>query len=90
MNPFEQVQQLLEEIQNTVIGNADEAEQFRIKYIGSKGLLKNVFALMKDIPNEQKKEFGQKVNELKQLAEQKVAEGKQNAPTQNKATLKMI
>jgi phenylalanyl-tRNA synthetase alpha chain len=85
MNPFEQVQQLLEEIQNTVIGNADEAEQFRIKYIGSKGLLKNVFALMKDIPNEQKKEFGQKVNELKQLAEQKVAEGKQNAPTQNKA-----
>jgi phenylalanyl-tRNA synthetase alpha chain len=86
MNPFEQVQQLLEEIQNTVIANADEAEQFRIKYIGSKGLLKNVFALMKDISNEQKKEFGQKVNELKQLAEQKVAEGKQNAPTQNKAT----
>jgi phenylalanyl-tRNA synthetase alpha chain len=76
MNPFEQVEQLLEEIRNVSISNAEEAEQFRIKYIGSKGVLKDIFGLIKDIPNEQKKEFGQKVNELKQLAEQKVADGK--------------
>lgn len=87
MNPFEQVQQLLEEISNTSISNAEEAEQFRIKYIGSKGLLKNVFALMKDIPNEQKKDFGQKVNELKLLAESKVAEGKQSAGSARKQTI---
>lgn len=86
MNPFEQVKQLVEEINNTSISNADEAEQFRIKYIGSKGLLKNVFGLIKDIPNEQKKEFGQVVNELKLLAETKVAEGKQTANSSKKQT----
>jgi phenylalanyl-tRNA synthetase alpha chain len=86
MNPFEQVKQLVEEINNTSISNAEEAEQFRIKYIGSKGLLKNVFGLMKDIPNEQKKEFGQVVNELKLLAETKVSEAKQNSSTVKKQT----
>lgn len=47
-------------------------EEFRIKYLGSKGLLKDFFAEFKNVPNEQKKEFGQVVNELKNSAEEKV------------------
>ncbi|MBC5835049.1 phenylalanine--tRNA ligase subunit alpha [Flavobacterium sp. F372] len=47
-------------------------EEFRIKYLGSKGLLKDFFAEFKNVPNEQKKEFGQVVNELKNTAEEKV------------------
>lgn len=47
-------------------------EEFRIKYLGSKGVLKDFFAEFKNVPNEQKKEFGQVVNELKNTAEEKV------------------
>jgi phenylalanyl-tRNA synthetase alpha chain len=47
-------------------------EEFRIKYLGSKGLLKDFFAEFKNVPNEQKKEFGQVINELKNTAEEKV------------------
>ncbi len=52
--------------------NADEIENFRIKYLGSKGLLKEFFAAFKEVPNDQKKEFGQVVNALKNTAEDKV------------------
>ena len=53
---------------------ADEVEAFRIKYLGSKGLLKGYFAAFKSVPNEDKKAFGQAINALKSAAEEKVAE----------------
>lgn len=49
-----------------------EIEQFRIKYIGSKGLIKSLFADFKNVPNEQKKEVGQALNQLKNAATEKV------------------
>ncbi len=50
----------------------DKLEEFRIKFLGSKGLLKEVFAEFKNVPNDQKKEFGQVINLLKTIAEEKV------------------
>ena len=76
MNPFEQAEQILKEIEETILNSAEEAEQFRIKYIGSKGLLKSLFQSIKDIPNEKKKEFGQITNKIKQSAEAKVESAK--------------
>jgi phenylalanyl-tRNA synthetase alpha chain len=76
MNAFDKAKQLLQDIQNAALNSASEAEEFRIKYIGSKGLLKDLFGAIKDIPNEQKKEFGQLVNQIKQSAEEKVKEAK--------------
>ncbi len=52
--------------------NKEALEQFRIKFLGSKGLLKALFADFKNIPNDQKKEFGQVINTLKTTAEEKV------------------
>ncbi|HET7361870.1 MAG TPA: phenylalanine--tRNA ligase subunit alpha [Salinimicrobium sp.] len=49
-----------------------EVENFRIKYLGKKGILNGFFAEFKNVPNEQKKEFGQAVNTLKKAAEEKV------------------
>jgi len=63
---------ILKEIEAFVPKSIDELEQFRIKYIGSKGLLKALFAEIRNIPNEQKKIYGQLVNEVKQAAEKKV------------------
>jgi phenylalanyl-tRNA synthetase alpha chain len=62
----------IEQVKAFQTDNKEQLEAFRIKYLGSKGLLKDFFAEFKNIPNEQKKEFGQVINELKTLAEEKV------------------
>lgn len=50
----------------------EQLEAFRIKFLGKKGLLNELFAEFKNIPAEQKKEFGQVINALKNAAEGKV------------------
>ncbi|AWG24436.1 phenylalanine--tRNA ligase subunit alpha [Flavobacterium kingsejongi] len=52
--------------------NKEELEAFRIRFLGKKGILNDFFAAFKTVPNEQKKEFGQVVNLLKNTAEGKV------------------
>lgn len=49
--------------------NADDVEQFRIKWLGTKGLVKAIMGEMRNVPNDQKKEFGQILNEFKLFAE---------------------
>ncbi len=64
----------------------EEIEAFRIAYLGKKGLLNEFFAAFKSVPAEQKKDFGQAVNALKNAAEQRVNDCKaalaQNEHTQ--------
>ena len=55
----------------------EEIENFRIKYLGKKGILNDFFAEFKNVPNAQKKDFGQTVNELKTSAQAKVDELKE-------------
>jgi len=52
--------------------NKEELEAFRIKFLGKKGILNDFFAEFKNVPNEQKKEFGQVINNLKNAAQDKV------------------
>ncbi len=52
----------------------DATEIFRIKYLGTKGVVKIVMAEMKNVPNEKKREFGQILNEFKIFAENKYEE----------------
>ena len=62
------------EIEAFEIGNNATAESFRIKYLGTKGLIKSVMAEMKNVPAENKKAFGQIINDLKLFAENKYEE----------------
>src|SRR5690606_41726161 len=48
-----------------------ELEQFRLRYLGAKNSIKPLFAMMKDVTPEQRKEFGLLLNEAKQKAEKK-------------------
>ncbi len=68
---LQQIDQLKQEISAYEGVNGDAAETFRIKYLGTKGIIKGLMGEMKNIPGEQKKEFGQVMNGLKQLAEEK-------------------
>lgn len=62
----------LAEVAKFTSNSKEEIENFRIKYLGKKGLLNQFFAEFKNIPNDQKKEFGQVINQLKNTATEKV------------------
>ena len=52
--------------------NAAELEALRIKYLSKKGEITALFSDFRNVPNEQKREIGQKLNELKTLATDKI------------------
>lgn len=62
----------LAEVESFNTSSKEEIEAFRIKYLGKKGLLNQFFAEFKNVPNDQKKEFGQVINQLKGSATDKV------------------
>jgi len=66
--------EIAEEINSFVASNAEELEQYRLKFIGRKNVIGDLFAQMRDVPNDQKKAFGQSVNQLKNLAQEKFQE----------------
>jgi phenylalanyl-tRNA synthetase alpha chain len=69
MDPLAQLQALIEEIKSTQIDDAAALEAFRIRFLGSKNILKPLSQSIREVPNERKKEFGQLLNEAKQHAE---------------------
>ena len=51
----------------------EELEGFRLSYLGKKGHLTSLFNSFKEVPNEQKKEFGLAINNLKNLVQTKIS-----------------
>jgi phenylalanyl-tRNA synthetase alpha chain len=66
---FEQVNAIIADIQAATIETPDALEQFRIRYLGSKNVIKALSGEIRQIPNEQKRDFGRLINEAIQLAE---------------------
>ncbi|MEO0571585.1 MAG: phenylalanine--tRNA ligase subunit alpha [Bacteroidota bacterium] len=69
---IEIIKQHIAEVAQFSSTSQEEIENFRIKYLGKKGLLNEFFVAFKSIPNEQKKEYGQVINQLKNTATEKV------------------
>ncbi|MCX2432474.1 phenylalanine--tRNA ligase subunit alpha [Pedobacter sp. GR22-10] len=67
----DKITQYTTDIQAFVTQKADELEQFRIKYLGSKGIIKEIFEEFKSVSIEEKKSLGKVLNEFKQIAESK-------------------
>ena len=68
---LQQIEGYKQEIAAADATNAEMAEAFRIKWLGTKGLVKAIMGEMKNVPNEQKKAFGQILNDFKLFAETK-------------------
>ena len=68
---FEKPKELLAEIESSEISDVASLEQFRIRFLGTKNILKPLFGEIRNVPNERKKEYGQLVNSVKQAAEAK-------------------
>jgi len=75
---FGKIDEMLEAITQSELASAEELEQWRIKYVGAKNIIKPLFSEIRNVPNERKKEFGQRLNSLKEAAEKKFQELKAN------------
>jgi len=67
-----QIKEHISEVEKFQANTAEAVEAFRIQYLGKKGVLNGLFSAFKDVPNDEKKEFGQTLNELKTKAQEKV------------------
>ena len=75
------IENIIRDIQLASVGKTDdklaEIEQFRIKYLGKKGIISELFEQFKSLPADQKKETGQALNRLKNIAQSRIEEFKQ-------------
>jgi len=71
---IDQVKQHLEAVAAFDSSDPKEIEAFRIQYAGKKGVLNALFAAFRDIAPQDKKEFGQVLNQLKTAVSEKVKE----------------
>lgn len=67
----DKIKQYTEEIEQFSPASAVDVENFRLKFLVSKGIIKSLFEEFKAIPNDEKKGMGKTLNEFKQLAESK-------------------
>jgi len=78
----EKINQYTAEINSFQPKNAEELESFRIRFLGTKGIIKDLFEEFKTVSSEDKRVFGKVLNEFKQLAEAKYQTLKEGSETE--------
>ncbi|QEE48862.1 phenylalanine--tRNA ligase subunit alpha [Flavobacterium alkalisoli] len=71
---IEKIKSYIAEAEAFQTQNKEELEAFRIKFLSKKGIVNDFMAEFKNVPNEQKKEFGQVINAFKTAVQNKVTE----------------
>lgn len=69
---LEKIEKLLREVSALSAENAEEVEQLRLKYLSKKGEISELMAEFRNVPADHKKVVGMKINELKQIAIEKI------------------
>ncbi len=67
----QQIEAYKQEIEALPVTDTKSLEDYRIRFLGTKGIVKALMGEMKNVPNDQKKAFGQLMNEFKQFTEAK-------------------
>ena len=70
---LDKVRTYKQEIEAAICHNAKDVEQFRIRFLGTKGIVKELMNEMRNVPKEAKKDFGATLNDFKLCAESKYA-----------------
>ena len=78
---LEKIETLLHEVSELTAQNAEEVELLRLKYLSKKGEITALMADFRNVPAEDKKAVGMKINELKQVALAKINELKEQVET---------
>ena len=74
MSMKERIQSQLEQVGDMKAANAEELETLRIKYLSKQGEITELFNEFREVPKEEKKELGQALNQLRQQAEARINE----------------
>ena len=82
---LERINELLSEVGQLSAKNAEEIEQLRLKYLSKKGEITALMADFRLVAADQKKAVGMKINELKQLAQDKLEELKASVGTEKQS-----
>lgn len=64
------IQQIQDNLKQFVVENNEQLEQFRLQFLSKKAELQELLGEIKNVAPELRKDFGQQVNQLKQLAQQ--------------------
>jgi phenylalanyl-tRNA synthetase alpha chain len=83
---LKQIEAYKKEIGTFTTTDDKQVEEFRIKYLGTRGILKAIMGEMKNVPVEKKKEAGQLLNEFKQFVEARYEELKGSTSNFNPQT----
>lgn len=78
----EKIQSLLGEVSSLTASDAQGLEELRIKYLSKKGVVNDLMNEFRNVPTDQKREIGMKLNELKTALQNKFNELRQNLATQ--------
>jgi len=71
---IDQINDLIEEIKSYLALSEADIEEFRIRYLSKKGKVYILFYDFRTVPSDQKKVIGEKLNEVKKLALEKLTE----------------
>jgi phenylalanyl-tRNA synthetase alpha chain len=82
----EKVEKLMQEVISFETSSPDILEQFRVNMLGKKGAITELLTHLREIPVEQKKEAGQRINILKQAAQDKIAAIKEQIEAKSEST----
>lgn len=82
---FAQIKQTLQE-DAAAVASPRELEDFRIKYLGRKGLIQEIYASLAGAPKDQKPIIGKEANDLKKMAAALLEDRKQGIGTQSTKT----
>ncbi|MDD6737308.1 MAG: phenylalanine--tRNA ligase subunit alpha [Prevotella sp.] len=69
---LDRIEELLQEVSKLTASNAEEIEALRLKYLSKKGVINELMADFRNVPAEEKKTVGMKINELKQTTTERI------------------
>lgn len=79
----QRIKQAIENLKYLSANTIEEIEQLRIQYLGKKGVMNDLFAQFKTVPNEEKREMGSLLNELKNSVQAKIDSLKERIEAKN-------
>jgi len=81
------ISEIIKEAKKKSLKTKEETEAFRLKFLGKSGILNSLFNEFKNIPNQEKKEVGQMLNELKTLVKEKTTNTHNTVTTEKQVSL---
>ena len=81
------ISEIIKEAKKKSLKTKEEAEAFRLKFLGKSGILNSLFNEFKNIPNQEKKEVGRMLNELKTLVKEKTVNAHNANTTEKQVSL---